>query len=36
MANSADSDQLASEETNWSGSAPFEKAGYILVQHYKG
>ena len=27
MANSADSDQLASEEANWSGSTLFAKAG---------
>ena len=36
MANSADSDQLASEEANWSGSTLFAKAGYICVQHDKG
>ena len=30
MANSADPDQLASSETNWSGSTLFEKAGYWL------
>ena len=29
MANSADPDQLASEEANWSGSPLFAKAGYI-------
>ena len=29
MANSADLDQLASEEANWSGSTLFAKAGYI-------
>ena len=28
MANSADPDQLASEEADWSGSMLFEKAGY--------
>ena len=32
MANSADPDQLASEEANWSGSTLFAKAGYIQVQ----
>ena len=32
MANSADSDQLASEEANWSASTLFVKAGYIEVQ----
>ena len=36
MTNSADPDQLASEETNWSGSALFAKAGYIQVQQGKG
>ena len=36
MANSADPDQLASSEANWSGSALFEKAGYIQVQQDKG
>ena len=36
MANSADPDQLASEEANWSGSTPFAKAGYIQVQQDKG
>ena len=29
MANSADPDQLASSEANWSGSTLFAKAGYI-------
>ena len=29
MANSADSDQLASSEANWSESPLFAKAGYI-------
>ena len=29
-------DQLASEEANWSGSALFAKAGYIRVQQDKG
>ena len=32
MANSADPDQLASEEAYWSGSTLFAKAGYIWVQ----
>ena len=32
MTNSADPDQLASEEANWSGSTLFAKAGYIRVQ----
>ena len=32
MANSADPDQLASEEANWSGSALFVNTGYIQVQ----
>ena len=36
MANSADPDQLASSEANWSWSALFAKAGYILVQQDKG
>ena len=36
MANSADPDQLASSEANWSGSTPFAKAGYIRVQQDKG
>ena len=36
MANSADPDQLASEEANWSGSTLFAKAGYIQVQENKG
>ena len=35
MANSADPDQLASSEANWSGSTLFTKAGYIQVQQYK-
>ena len=33
MANSADQDQLASSEANWSGSTLFAKAGYIQAQH---
>ena len=32
MADSADRDQLASEEANWSGSVLFAKAQYIRVQ----
>ena len=42
MANSADPDQLASseanwsEEANWSGSTLFAKVGYIQVQQDKG
>ena len=36
MANSADPDQLASLEANWSGSTLFAKAGYIQVQQDKG
>ena len=36
MANSADPDQLASAEANWSGSTLFAKAGYIRVQQDKG
>ena len=32
MANSADSDQLAFEEANWSGTTLFAKAVYIWVQ----
>ena len=35
MANSADPDQLASAEANWSGSTLFAKAGYIQVQQDK-
>ena len=34
--NSADPDQLASSEANWSGSTLFVKAGYIWVQQDKG
>ena len=34
MSSSADSDQLASEEANWSGSTLFAK--YIRVQQDKG
>ena len=36
MANSADPDQLASSEANWSGSTLFEKAGYIRGQQDSG
>ena len=36
MANSADPDQLASSEANWSGSTVFAKEGYIRVQQDKG
>ena len=36
MANSADPDQLASSEANWSESTLFTKAGYIWVQQDKG
>ena len=36
MANSADPDQLASSEANWSGSTLFGKAGYIRFQQDKG
>ena len=36
MANSADADQLASLEANWSGSTLFPKAGHIWVQQDKG
>ena len=36
MANSADPDQLASSEANWSGSKLFVKAGYIQVKQDKG
>ena len=36
MANSADPDQLASEEANWSGSTMFAKAEYIWAQQDKG
>ena len=35
MVNSADPDQMASEEANWSGSTLFAKAGYIRVQQDK-
>ena len=36
MTNSADPDQLASSEANWSGSALFAKAVHIWVQQDKG
>ena len=36
MANTADPDQLASSEANWSGSSLFAKAGHIKVQQDKG
>ena len=36
MTNSADADQLASSEANWSGSALFAKAGQIWVQQDQG
>ena len=36
MANSAEPDQLASSEANWSGSAQFAKAEHIQVQQDKG
>ena len=36
MANSADPDQLASSEANWSGTTLFAKAGYIRFQQDKG
>ena len=35
MTNSADSDQLASSEANWSGSTLFAKTGHIRVQQDK-
>ena len=36
MTNSADPDQLASSEANWSGSTLFVKAGYIRDKQDKG
>ena len=36
MTNSADPDQLASSEANWSGSTLFAMAVYIQVQQDKG
>ena len=35
MANSADPDQLACEEANWSGFTLFAKPGYIRIQQDK-
>ena len=36
MENSADPDQLASSEANWSGFTLFAMAGHIRVQQDKG
>ena len=36
MTNSADPDQLASSEANWSGSTLFAKAGDIRIQQDQG
>ena len=36
MTNSADPDQLAFSEANWSESTLFAKAGYIQVHQNKG
>ena len=36
MTNSADPDQLASSEANWSGSTLYAKEGYIRDQQDKG
>ena len=36
MTNSADPDQLAFEEANWSGSTLFAKAGYIRFKQDQG
>ena len=36
MANSADPDQWASSEANWSGSTLFAKEGYIQVSAGQG
>ena len=36
MTNSADPDQLASEEANWSGSPLFAQAGHIWAQQDQG
>ena len=36
MANSADPDQLASSEGNWSGSTLFAKAVHIRAQQDQG
>ena len=36
MTNSADPDQLASSEANWSGSTLFQKTDHIQVQQDQG
>ena len=36
MTNSADPDQLASSEADWSGSALFAKTEYIRIQQDQG
>ena len=36
MTKSADPDQLASSEANWSASTLFARAGYIRIQQDKG
>ena len=36
MTNSADPDQLASSEANWSGSTLFAKVGYTQGQQDRG
>ena len=36
MTSSADPDQLASSEANWSGFTLFAKAGYIRVKQDEG
>ena len=36
MTNSADPDQLALSDANWSGSTLFVNAGYIPIQQDKG
>ena len=36
MANSVDTDQVASSEANWSGSTLFAKTKFIRVQQDKG
>ena len=36
MANSADPDQFASSDANWSASTLFAMAGYIQAQQDKG
>ena len=35
MTNSADPDQLASEEANWSGSALFAKTGHVVLSKWR-